>query len=267
MTIMEPLEIGILSKRNKGFTGKIKRYYEKKGHSVKIFLEGNLSIDNSLLEKDFYILKSKQLFYLYAAYFLDSNNVIVIPDTYISHIFKNRVESYFSLQKKGFLTPKVYMGNAKSVKSQLSIKEFPLVQKPIMSSGSKDIRIIKSINDLDLNSEEVIYLEKYIEGNHYLVYFIENETCVCEKKPLANEHQKVKIIASDYEIEQLTLQWKEIYKLMFGHLDLIRERSTNKLYIVDVGTFPEFSNWRGSIDPIKAIGDSILFKYQLLKGN
>jgi glutathione synthase/RimK-type ligase-like ATP-grasp enzyme len=265
MIIMNPLKIGILSKRSKGFTSKIKRLYEKSGHSVEIFSEENLRVDDSLLENDFYILKSKQLFFLYAAYFLDSNNVIVIPDTHISHICKNRVDSYFSLQKRGFLTPRVYMGIAESFKSQLSNIEYPLVQKPIMSSGSKGIRIINSISDLNLNSDKVLYLEKYIEGIHYLVYFIEDEICICEKKPLVNEHQKVNIVASDSEIKKLTLKCKNTYQLMFGHLDLIRESSSDMLYIVDVGTFPEFSNWKGNINPVKSIGDLILNKYNMIK--
>jgi hypothetical protein len=262
---MVELNIGILSKRIEGFTGKIKNFYEKSGHSVEIYSENNLDIDNSLLKNDFYILKSKQLIYLYAAYYLISYNVIVIPDTHISHICKNRVDSYLSLQKNGFLTPKVYMGTAKSFKNQLNNKEYPLVQKPIMSSASKDVRIVNSIDDLDLNSEKILYLEKYIEGNHYLVYFIENEVCICEKEPLVNEHQKVKIVVNDSEINKLTLRWKNIYQLMFGHLDVIREKSSNKIYIVDCGTFPEFSNWKGIANPASAIGDLILKKYHLLK--
>jgi hypothetical protein len=52
---------------------------------------------------------------------------------------------------------------------------------------------------------------------------------------------------------------------MFGHLDLIRESSSDMLYIVDVGTFPEFSNWKGNINPVKSIGDLILNKYNMIK--
>ncbi|MFW9949215.1 MAG: RimK family alpha-L-glutamate ligase, partial [Candidatus Thorarchaeota archaeon] len=252
-----------LSKRKEGLTNKIAKYLEKCGHSVGIFLEADLIIDNNLLNYDFYILKSKQLIYLYAAYFLEANGVKVIPDTESSHLYKNRIESYFSLQKYGFLTPKVFIGTFKSIKTQLVGSEYPLVQKPIMSSGSLDVHIINSLNDLYPISSEIIYVEKYIDGKHYLVYFIDEEICICEKKPLANEHEIVIDIPDDSEIKELTLEWKRKSNLLFGHLDLIREYNSKRLYIVDVGTFPEFSNWHGNANPVKSISDLILKNYYI----
>jgi len=261
----ENLKIGILSKRNEGFTKRLGSHLEDNGHSIEVFLEENLIVNNNLLNKDFYILKSKKLIFFYAAYFLISNQVVVIPDTRKSYLCKNRIDSHFSLQKEGFNSPKVYMGTAKSIKSKLRKAEYPLVEKPIMSSGSMGVRIINSGNDLNLNSDGVLYLEKYIEGTHYLVYFIEDQVCICEKQPLANEHQKVKRIANDDEIKDLSLKWKNSHKLLFGHLDLIRERESNTLFIVDVGTFPEFSNWHSNVDPVKSICNLILKSYYKTK--
>ena len=57
----------------------------------------------------------------------------------------------------------------------------------------------------------------------------------------------------------------EKYNLLFGHLDLVRENKTNKLYVVDAGTFPEFSNWKHEIDPVSRVGDLILRKYQEIR--
>ncbi|MFX0012191.1 MAG: ATP-grasp domain-containing protein [Candidatus Hermodarchaeota archaeon] len=264
---MAKLKIGILTKRKEGFTGKIKDYLQKQGHKVELLLEDNLMIDNTLLNNDFYILKSKKLIYLYAAYFLVTNNIIVIPDVHISHVYKNRVESYLALHKNAFLTPKVYIGTANTFKAQLKKEMYPLILKPIMSSGSKGVRIINSINDLNLNSDEILYLEEYIDGTHYLVYFIEDKLCICEKKPLVNEHEKVKIISNDGEIKNLVFKWKNSSHVMFGHVDMVRESSTNNLYIVDVGTFPEFSNWKGEINPVEKISELILSKYTELVRN
>ena len=261
------LKIGILTKRKNGFTGKIKDYLQKHGHTVELLLEDNLMIDNTLLNNDFYILKSKQLIYLYAAYFLVANNIIVIPDVPISHIYKDRVDSYLALHKNAFLTPRVYIGTANTFKTQLKKEMYPFIMKPIMGSGSKGVRIINSINDLNLNSDEILYLEEYIEGIHYLVYFIEDNLCICEKKPLANEHEKVKIIANDEEIKKLAFKWKNTAHVMFGHVDMVRQSSTNNLYIVDVGTFPEFSNWKGEINPVEKISELILNKYTELVRN
>ncbi|MFX1448845.1 MAG: ATP-grasp domain-containing protein [Promethearchaeota archaeon] len=259
------MKIGILSKRTGKFSGKIKKYLESNGHQVSIFTAANLSINKSLLVNDFYILKSKHLLYIYAGYYLKSNKVSVIPNTSISYIHKNRIESYFAIKKTGLLVPKVYMGSINTFKNQLRPSHVPLISKPIFGSGSNGVKIHNSIKDLNSNSEEPLYLENYIDGNHYLAYFIENEFCICEKKPFSNEHSKMKLIKSDEEIEEYLRKWKMQYNLLFGHLDIVREKATNELYVVDAGTFPEFSNWKHKTDPTAKICNLILQKYKEIR--
>jgi len=256
------MKIGILSKRTGNFTGKIKLYLEKIGHSVNIYTASNLCINDALLVSDFYILKSKHLFYLYAGYFLEANNVPVIPSTDISYQHKNRIESYFSIKNTGLLLPNVFMGTIDTLKSQLKKTDLPLISKPIFGSGSKGVKVINSFQDFNSITEESFYLEKFIEGTHYLAYFIDEEICICEKKPLANEHDKVKIIVSDGEIEEYIIKWKDKYNLLFGHLDLVRDNNTDKLFVVDAGTFPEFSNWKHSSEPVSKVCNLILDRYQ-----
>jgi len=256
------MKIGILSKRTGNFAGKIKSYLEDIGHQVSIYTATNLCINDSLLENDFYILKSKHLLYLYAGYFLESNKIPVVPDTSLSHIHKDRIESYFAIKETGLLVPFVCMGTPNALKSQLPNHYFPLISKPVFGSGSKGIRVYNTIKDLNVENEEYIYLEKYIEGTHYIAYFIENDFCICEKKPLSNEHSEMKLIETDDEIEESLKKWKQKYKLLFGHLDIIRENKTNKLFVVDAGTFPEFSNWKHEIDPVSKICELMLKKYQ-----
>ena len=259
------MKIGILSKRTGNFTGKIKLYLEKKGHTVNIYTANNLCINDSLLVNDFFILKSKHLFYLYAGYFLEANNVPVIPSTDISYRHKNRIESYFSIKNTNLLLPNVFMGTIDTLKSQLKKTNLPLISKPILGSGSKGVKVINSFQDFNTIGEESFYLEKFIEGTHYLVYFIDKEICICEKKPLANEHDKVKVIHSDGEIEEYIRKWKNKYNLLFGHLDLVRDKNTNKLFVVDAGTFPEFSNWKHNTDPVSKVCNLILDRYQQIK--
>ena len=86
-----------------------------------------------------------------------------------------------------------------------------------------------------------------------------------KKKPLSNEHQEAELIKSDKEIEKYLIKWKGKYNLLFGHLDLVRETDSNKLYVVDAGTFPEFSNWKHDTDPISKVCDLILKEYRILK--
>jgi glutathione synthase/RimK-type ligase-like ATP-grasp enzyme len=218
-----------------------------------------------LLNRDLYILKSKHLLYLYAGYFIEANKIPVIPNTHISYIHKNRVESYFSMKNLGLLCPKIFMGTFKTLKSQLQESSFPLISKPMYGSGSKGVKVYNSLQDFKVRTDKYLYLENYIKGTHYLAYFIENEICICKKRPLSNEHQDTELIESDKEIEKYLIKWKEKYNLLFGHLDLVRETNTNKLYVVDAGTFPEFSNWKCDTDPSSKICDLILKQYRALK--
>ena len=259
------MKIGILSKRTGNFAGKMKSYFESNGHQVSIFTATNLCINDSLMENDFYILKSKHMLYLYAGYFLEANKIPVIPDTSLSYTHKDRIESYFAIKKTGLLVPSVYMGTVNTLRSQLQNSVFPLISKPILGSGSKGVRVCNTSQDFNANKEEPLYLEKYIEGINYLAYFIENEYCICEKKPLANEHGDTKLIESDEEIEGYLRKWKQKYNLLFGHLDIVRENNTNRLYVVDAGTFPEFSNWKLDTDPVSKVCDLIVKKYQEIR--
>ena len=259
------MKIGILSKRKSNFAGEIQKYLEINGHEVKIFTADDLIINENLLNRDLYILKSKHLLYLYAGYFLEANMIPVIPNTTISYTHKNRVESYFSMKKLGLLCPKIFMGTFKTLKSQLQESNFPLISKPMHGSGSKGVKVYNSLQDFNIPTENYLYLENFIKGTHYLAYFIDNEICICKKRPLSNEHQETELIESDKEIEKYLIKWKEKYNLLFGHLDLVRETNTNKLYVVDAGTFPEFSNWKCETDPTSKICDLILEEYRNLK--
>ena len=255
------MNIGILSKRTKMMTGKIKDYLESKGHDVSIYTLENLIINESLLNKDFYIQKSKLLFFIYAGYYLDANDVQVIPDPHISFQQKNRIESHSLLKNVGFLVPNIYLGNTEMLRNKLQSKDFPLILKPIMGSGSRGVRIIESFEDLNNGNNKILYLEKYIEGIHFNVYFIDDVICTLVKAPLANEHTDMEKIKTPNDIKNLIKRWKSHFngKVLFGHLDLIREHDSNRLFCVDVGSFPEFSQWQiDDIPPVKTICDLIL---------
>jgi len=108
-------------------------------------------------------------------------------------------------------------------------------------------------------------MEKYIEGTHYTVYFIGDEICAMEKIPLANEHSEMIKRELSKEIKQIILNWKNKYNILFGHLDIVKEKNTNKHFVVDTGSFPEFTNWKCSGDPVSLIGNLILKEYWNLK--
>jgi hypothetical protein len=256
------MNIGILSKRTTMLAGKIKEYYEKKGFNVEIYTLENLIINKTLLSNDFYILKSKNLFFLYAGFYLDANNIPVIPNPRISFMQKNRIQSHFLIEKAGLLAPDFYYGKLETLINNLDSKSFPLVLKPVMGSGSRGVKIIDSLQELELEEKKIQYLEKYIKGTHYNVYYIGDQICTLIKPPLANEHVNMEKVRTPDDIEILIKKWRSILldNNLFGHLDLVRDESNNNLYIVDPGSFPEFTNWKCNNTPVKKICDLILEK-------
>ena len=255
------MRIGILSKREGNFTGKLRFYLQSKGHEVRIYTLKNLIINQELLDNDFFILKSKQLFFLYAGYFIESNNLPIYPNPEMAFKHKNRIEAYFLVKKAGLISPNIYLGTKPVLAKNLSYNSGSYIQKPIMSSGSKGVKIITESDDIESENDEIVYLEDFIIGTHYLAYFINEDILVCEKEPLANEHAPVKEIELTNNLKSLIIKWKNEYGLLFGHLDLIKEKNTDKIYIVDVGCFPEFSHWKNNNDAINSVGDSILNFY------
>jgi len=240
-------------------------YYQNKGFSVKVYTQKNLSINDTLVENDFFILKTKKLQFLYAGYFLESKGIPVIPNTNISFKCKNRIEASFLLKNLSFNVPQILLGSYEALQKNLDKLSFPLISKPIMGSGSRGVKLINSFHDIKRDFNKIFYLEKFITGIHYLVYFINDRICVGEKIPLVNEHNSVKVIETPSDIRDIIFKWKKAYNLLFGHLDIVRETSSNKLYIVDPGSFPEFSNWKCEDEPISMICDLIIERYKNIK--
>ncbi len=256
------MKIGILSKRTTGLVDMMKLFFERNGHIIKIYTLKDLCINESLFENDFYILKSKILFFLYAGYFLEENNIPVIPNVDITYKHKNRVEAHFLIKQSGLTFPEYIYGTFKTLKYQLKANYFPLILKPLMGSGSRGVKKINCIEDIKSDDNLPIYLEKYIKGIHYLVYFIGDEICTLEKPPLSNEHVDMKEVPTIYEIKEVIKRWKNYYNLIFGHLDIVTEDATKKIYIVDPGSFQEFSNWKNDKNPSLKICDLILQEYK-----
>ena len=263
------MKIGILSKRTGFFTEKLKDYFENKGHNVKVYTKENLCINKTLLENDLYVMKSKdQIPFVYAGYYAEVNGIPVIPNTEISYKHKNRLEAHLLIKNAGLLSPPYYYGTIESLKNNLKDKDFPLILKPINSSGSVGIKIINSINEIDeicAEANEILYLENFINGTHYIVYFIGTEICTLEKVPLENEHSEMTKVDTSEDIKTLIFKWKSKYNLLFGHLDIVKETDSGTLYIVDSGTFPQFVNWKCEGDPVSKIANLILKKYEELK--
>ena len=156
------------------------------------------------------------------------------------------------------------MGNYNVLREKLGKKDFPLIQKPLIGSGSRGVQVIRSIKDLEEEDNNLVYLQQFIEGTHYNVYFIGEEICPLEKPPLSNEHVPMDMVELTEDIKEVIDTWRLQYNLLFGHLDIIREESSDKLYVVDPGSFPVFTNWKLDEDPVPKICGLILNEYKRL---
>jgi hypothetical protein len=85
--------------------------------------------------------------------------------------------------------------------------------------------------------------------------------------PLANEHVDMEKVDTPYDIRKTISKWRYSFlnRQLFGHLDMVREESSQKLYVVDPGSFPEFTNWKCRISPVKNICNLILNQADKLK--
>ena len=260
------MKIGILSKREITFTGRMKQFFEDLGHKVTIFTAKNLIINDTLLDYDFFILKSKKLTYLYAGRFIKEKGVPIFPDPELTYKHKHRLDAHYLIQQAGLKSPRFFLGTKEAIKTTLR-EEYPLVSKSLMDSGSKDVKFINSDEDLNSLNEDVIYYEKKINGKHYIMYFINDEISVSEKPPLSTEHAKMEEVVPSEDMVSIIKKWKEYHDIPFGHLDVIKEESTNKIYVVDPGNFPEFTNWKHNDDPCPKICNIILNRIEELKKN
>jgi hypothetical protein len=136
-----------------------------------------------------------------------------------------------------------------------------------MGSGSKGVKIIRSIEDFEKSNNKILYIEKYIKGVHYNVYFIGDSICTLIKPPLSHEHVDMKKIDTPDDIENLIKKWKSYFNgdVLFGHLDIVREGVSDNLYVVDPGSFPEFTNWKCADSPVDRVCNLILDHIEITK--
>ncbi|MHA1805637.1 MAG: ATP-grasp domain-containing protein [Promethearchaeota archaeon] len=243
----------------------MKEFLENHDFFIELIDEKKLNINSTLKDNNFIILKSKNFLFLQAAFYLEEANVPVFPDPTIAYKHRDRIEAYYLAKNLNLNTPPFYMGTMKVMEEKLNKNDFPIILKPLMSSGSKGIQLIKNKEMLKLNSDKIYYFQKFIKGTHYLAYFIQDETCLLEKPPMSDEHGPMKQVPLDMEVRKIIKLWKTSYNLSFGHLDLVKEENTNEYYIVDVGCFPEFTNWRGKTTAEELIGNIILNKIKQVK--
>ncbi len=247
------MNIAVYTKKEKGFFEHFRADLEKKDHHVIPINLLSLTVDDKIRKYDLVILKSKKLFFIYAGYLAQSMGIPVIPEPDITHKVSNRIQFPFIARIAGIRTPNFYMGFPETIRKTLSETDFPLMLKGIVGTGSRDIKFLRSIDEIAGMNKRFYYLEQYISGLHLICYFIENDIMVFEKEPFKNEHFPVRFNSPEKDISDAVKRWRDATGLQFGHLDLVRENSTGELVLVDPGAFPQFTHWPGAPERIADI--------------
>ncbi len=77
----------------------------------------------------------------------------------------------------------------------------------------------------------------------------------------------MKKIDTPNDIENLIKKWKAHFNgdVLFGHLDIVREDFSDRLYVVDPGSFPEFVHYtstEGNANAVEAVCNLILEQFK-----
>jgi hypothetical protein len=247
------MRIAVLTKRHWGFCAVFRNYAERRGHEVASFDLTNLAVDDTLGEFDLVVLKSKQLFFLYAGFHAKALGVAVVPEPQVCKQICTRIESPFLAARAGIATPRFYFASPKALREGLAARDFPLVRKRIVGSGSVGVELIRCHAQLPQTTDQHLYLEEFVPGQHLLVYFIEDVIRAFEKQPFVSGREPVRPIGLPDDVASAVERWKRVTGLEFGHLDFVRDDRTNAPVLVDSGPFPQFWHWPEAAERVSSI--------------
>lgn len=197
--------------------------------------------------------------------------------------FKDKFREF--LLENNFSTPKSnHYASAETALEELSIYEFPIMVKPIDSSGSKGVSKITSPDNVQSAIEDALFfsrskvfiIEEYVEKDHeYLVggdCFVQDGRVVywgllnCHRDPNVNPLVPVgksyPLLLEDYRIKKVKEVIERIVKILdiqFGGFNLeVIVDNKDRVFVVEMGPrnggnmIPELLNHIHGVDMIKA---------------
>ncbi|GAB4328096.1 MAG: hypothetical protein Kow0069_35210 [Promethearchaeota archaeon] len=242
------MRVLVFSKRSGGLAGRLASELRARGCGVDVVGLRSLAVDDRLGAYDVVVLKSKHLFFIYGALLALDAGAAVVPDPELARVVHNRLEFPRLAAAAGIRTPRHVVGFPAALKRALGPDRFPMVVKGIVGGHARGVRVLRSPADLPDEpdaGERFVYLEEHVEGEHLLVYFVEEDVRAFLKPPFGSEHADAREVAVEPDVEAAVAAWKRATGLEFGHLDLVRERCTGELVLVDPGAFPQFVHWPG----------------------
>ena len=164
-----------------------------------------------------------------------------------------RIERPFLAERAGIATPRFCFASPQAVRERLAESDFPLVRKRIVGSGSVGVELVERKAQLPTTTDQHVYLEQFVRGQHLLVYFVENQIRVYEKQPFVSGREPVTPMAVADDVAAAVDRWKRATGLALGHLDFVRDERTRVLMLVDAGPFPQFRHWPGAAEHVSAM--------------
>jgi hypothetical protein len=247
------MRIAVLTKRRTGLSAVLEACAAREGHDVTLLDLPNLVVDDTLGAFDLVVVKSKQLYFLYAGFHAQALGVTVVPDPSICKQVSTRIERPFLARRAGIAIPRFYFASPQAAREQLSEAAFPLVRKPMVGSGSAGVSMVASKAQLPHTADRHLYLERFVPGRHLLVYFIADEVRTYQKQPFVSGREPVVPLPAEADVAAVVERWKRVTGLGFGHLDLVRDERTGGLVMVDAGAFPQFRHWPGAAERVSAM--------------
>jgi len=227
----------ILSRSGNSFVDSLAERIRTEGYHVKLQHKDEL-IDRSVPENDVVVLKSRLIPFLYAGFRAQLAGKVVIPDPLTAYRLRNRWEAELYLREMGIRTPPAVMGFWRSLKKELDASFFPAVRKPLMGSKNMGIELVGSPEELERVSEnELLYLQKYVEGEHFQIDFIANEIYMRPKKPLHFAALGGPISKVPSDIGKMVRRYRDHIGSPIGDMDVV---VGDELWVVDPGLFPRF---------------------------
>ena len=227
----------ILSRSKNTFVESLAEHIRGEGNRVRLQHKDEL-IDGSVPDNDVLVLKSRLLPFLYAGFRAQLAGKVVIPDPLTAYRLRNRWEAELYLREMDISTPPAVMGFRRSLQMELDASFFPAVKKPLMGSKNMGIELVGSPGELERVPEnELVYLQKYVEGEHFQIDYIESEIYMRPKKPLHFDALGGPISEVPSEIESMVRRYRDHIDSPIGDMDLVMG---DELWVVDPGLFPRF---------------------------
>lgn len=236
-------KVALLAEKNNAFRKSLCDVLTERGYAVDIH-SGEFLEATNLDGYDLVLLKTKKPKFLAAANRAKACGVKVVPDPLVAETLRNRVLCDQFMQRAGIPHPRsIYDYRASVLADKHQSFPWPAVKKPLLSSGGRGLRLICGATDLSNGSEgesDPIYLQEFIQGRHFTVYFLGKSIYAFEKEFNLGPDVAPREVPVWEGLARVVDTFRREAGVLWGDIDVVVSDSTGETMSVDPGTFPSF---------------------------